>query len=196
MTDDRALLHRRTITFDVSDAGAEVTVVGTLTDERPWATEPFGPPVLHRMELVVSVRLADLRIVDAQATMHDFPHSECPAIAPAFRGLIGLSVARGYTRQVQERFGGIRGCSHLEHLARLIGPTVVQAAASLRARQVAEGADPDVGVAGGGQWLRNTCHVWADGGVGQQKLALGWRPGSTPVPVPPLAELQAEAPGG
>ena len=63
------------------------------------------------MELRVVVRLDDLCITAADAVMHTFPHTECPGIAPAFAGLVGLSVARGYTRQVQSRFGGPRGSS-------------------------------------------------------------------------------------
>ena len=41
--------------------------------------------------------------------MHTFPHTECPVIEPAFAELEGLSVARGYTREVQTRFGGTSG---------------------------------------------------------------------------------------
>jgi len=200
MTTDQRPLHRRSIVLEAYDEAGQLVVVGKLLDERPRASGGMDPSVLHQMELAVTVRLTDLVITDAKATMHDFPHAECPAIAPAFGGLVGLSVARGYTRQVQERFGGVAGCSHLEHLARLVGPTVVQAVASLRALQVAGGADADTALAGG-QWLRNTCHVWADGGVGLRKLALGWRPGTTPMPVPPVDELAsgragtAEPPG-
>ena len=72
------------------------------------------------------VRRADLTIVDAVADMKTFPHAECTEIEPNFRDLIGLSVGRGYSSAVQERFGRQRGCSHLEFLARAIGPVVVQ----------------------------------------------------------------------
>jgi hypothetical protein len=41
-------------------------------------------------------------------------------------------------------------------------------------------------------WMRNTCHLWAEGGPAERKLALGWRPG-TVWPVPPLAEFEAAA---
>ena len=37
--------------------------------------------------------------------------------------------------------------------------------------------------------LRGTCHVWAPSGVGEQKVAAGWRPSSTEYPAPPLAEI-------
>ena len=84
----------------------------------PVGVGPVGPRDVHRMELGIVVRCADLVIVDAEATMGHFPHPECPSIEDSFSELIGLSVARGYTRAVQDRFGRERGCSHLEFLAR------------------------------------------------------------------------------
>ena len=71
--------------------------------------------------------------------MKTFPHAECTDIEPSFRDLIGLSVARGYSGAVQERFGRQRGCSHLEFLARAIGPVVVQGITSSAAWQVEKG---------------------------------------------------------
>ncbi len=113
-------------------------VVGTLRDERPWAEGGYSPRLLHAMELGIVVRRADLTIVDAQADMQTFPHVECTAIEPHFGDLVGLSVGRGYTSAVQERFGRERGCSHLEFLARALGPTVIQATTSAAARQTVQ----------------------------------------------------------
>ena len=90
------------------------------------------------------MRIDDLTITEAVAEMHTFPHTECPGIAPAFAGLVGLSVARGYTREVQARFGGPQGCTHLEQLARSLGPVVVQAVTSRRARAVSRGGAEDL----------------------------------------------------
>ncbi len=70
------------------------------------------------------VRRADMTIVDAAADMQTYPHAECTDIEPSFHDLVGLSVARGYSNAVQQRFGRQRGCSHLEFLARAIGPVV------------------------------------------------------------------------
>jgi hypothetical protein len=92
------------------------------------------------MDLGLVIRRADMTIVDAAADMQTFPHAECTDIEPSFRDLIGLSVARGYSSAVQERFGRERGCSHLEFLARAIGPVVVQGVTSSGAWQVEKGA--------------------------------------------------------
>jgi len=153
-------VHRRTITLEVFLRDDHFAVIGTLADQRPWASGGYSPRELHGMELGIVVRRADLLIVDAQATMHTFPHAECTAIEPHFRDLVGLSVARGYTSAVQERFGRERGCSHLEFLARALGPAVIQATTSSAAWQTEQsGVYPNSSEAGL-SFLTNTCHVW------------------------------------
>ncbi len=194
MTGRGAPVHRRTITFDAYPAADTLEIVGTLRDERPWAEGTDAVALVHDLELAVVVELSGLAIRSAEATMRTFPHAECPAIAPAMAGLADLAVGRGYTRAVQQRFGGPLGCSHLEHLARALGPVVVQAATSVRARQVADGLAPDL-LGGDGSWMSGTCHVWAAGGVAEAKLAAGWRPGRGSYPAPEVAAFVAGTDG-
>lgn len=186
----RVPVHRRTIEFDAYDEGDALSVTGRLRDERPWAQGTDSVEHVHDMELAVIVRKDDLTITAAQATMARFPHAECPAISSAFADLVGLSIGRGYTRAVQERFGGPRGCTHLEQLARTIGPVIVQTVTSARARQ-RDGAHLDTAPSAGPVLFpRNTCHIWAEGGVAEQKLAAGWRPGErVGYPAPPVDVL-------
>jgi hypothetical protein len=182
-------VHRRSIEYEAFDAGDELVVIGRLADTRPWADSGESPgtvATVHEMELRVRVRIADLTIVEAGARMDTFPHTECPGIAGAFSRLEGLSVTRGYTRQVQTLFAGPRGCTHLEQLARSLGPVVVQAVTSRRARAVSTGQLDDLLSDGGSPWARDSCHIWAEGGIADQKLAAGWRPGTGPYPAPPL----------
>jgi len=183
-------LHRRSIDYEAFDAGDTLLVVGTLRDMRPWAEEGGAVAVVHDMALRVNVRISDMTITEATAEMHSFPHSECPAVVQAFAGLIGLSVARGYTREVQSRFGGPRGCTHLEQLARSLGPVVVQAVTSRRALAVNRGESQDLLSGSGSPWARDSCHVWAEGGVADQKLAAGWRPGTGPYPSLPVEDIR------
>ena len=183
-------VHRRTIEVEVFVRDEHLVVIGTLADVRPWATGEFGPRELHRMELGIVVRRSDMTITDAVADMKTFPHAECTVIEPKFSELIGLSVARGYTSAVQERFGRERGCSHLEFLARAIGPAVVQSVTSAAAQQFEkDGAYPEGGRAL--SFLANTCHVFIDDGPGSQKIAAGWRPGMFGLyPAPTVAEIR------
>jgi len=190
-------VHRRTMEIEVYDVPSHtLRVVGTLRDTRPWADPEGELRDVHDMELTVDVRRSDLTITAVRARMHRFPHAECPAILPAFDDLVGLSVARGYTRAVQERLGRARGCTHLELLARTLGPAVIQALPSAAAR------DADSGVLAGAsgvspvQWLANSCHVWRTGGPGERKLAVGWRPLTDSYPAPTAEELEDRAAKG
>jgi hypothetical protein len=184
-------VHRRTIDVQVFERDGYHVVIGTLHDRRPWASGALGPRDLHQMELGIVVRRADLVIVDAEATMHTFPHAECPTIEGSFRDLIGLSVSRGYTNAVQTRFGRERGCSHIEFLARALGPVVIQAITSSAAMRIELGdGEQSIGGEGALGWLTNTCHVWAEDGIGVQKVASGWRPGAAEYPAPSLVEIR------
>ena len=187
-------LHRRTLEYEAFDAGDSLRIVGRLRDTRPWARDGQAITLVHDIELRVTVRIADMTITESEAEMHTFPHTECPGIVPAFAGLVGLNVARGFTREVQNRFGGPRGCTHLEQLARSLGPVVVQAVTSGRALSVSRGESADLLAGESSPWARNTCHIWAEDGIADQKLAAGWRPGNGPYPAPPLEHFQASPP--
>ena len=184
MAADRTPVHRRVIEFEAYEEDGSLQVTGRLRDERPWAAEAGLVQHLHDMHLDVEVRIEDLVITRAEAVMDRFPHSECPDITAHFGEVVGLNVGRGYTRAVQERFAGALGCTHLEQLARTMGPVVIQATTSIRARQrdwahldAAPAARPSL-------FPRNTCHIWAEGGVAEQKLEAGWRPGMGGYPAP------------
>jgi Protein of unknown function (DUF2889) len=192
---DEDPVHRRTIAMEVFGRGDYFVVIGTLLDQRPWAGGALGPRDLHRMELGIVVRRADMTIVDAAADMQSYPHAECTDIEPSFRDLVGLSVARGYSNAVQERFGRQRGCSHLEFLARAIGPVVIQGLTSSGAWEVEKGSGQHPMREGGFGFLANTCHVWTEDGAGAQKIAAGWRPGLLGYPAPRAVEVRRRMAG-
>jgi len=133
-------------------------------------------------------------IDEAHATMVRYPHAECPSITEVFDGLVGMNIGRGYTRAVQERFGGAAGCAHLEQLARTIGPVVVQGMTSVRARARDWSRLDDVPAERPRLFPSNTCHVFADGGPAEQKLAAGWRPGVGGYPAPPVEVILRGSP--
>lgn len=187
MPSDHVPAHRRTITIESFDTDDGLEVRGRLVDERPWAGAD-AIPILHDMELVIQVD-ETMTITDATARMQSFPHEECRSIEPAFRALVGLSVTRGYTRAVQEALGRARGCSHLEFLARALGPATIQAMASSSRRR----GEPVVrreGQSSPNSWLTNTCHLWGEGGIGAEKMKLGWSPGAMRYPTPSLVTLR------
>lgn len=89
--------HRRSEVFEVYEAGPDaVQVVGHLIDERPWATGERDLPVVHDIELIITVGLADLTVRAVEVGFHVYPHAECTAIAAAYQQLVGLTIGRGW----------------------------------------------------------------------------------------------------
>jgi len=180
----RTAVHRRSIIMDSYPLDDEhVTVTGRLTDVQPW--DGPGHEVIHDMTLTVTVRLTDLVIILAEAGMGTFPHAECPFIAPAFAQLEGLSVRRGFTKELRQRLGGVSGCAHLGELARAMGPAVVRTSAASRQKR----ATADPASAGPAPLPLGSCHVWAADGPGVRKVEAGWVPGSIPFPIPLVAHF-------
>jgi hypothetical protein len=195
---DEHPVHRRTVALDVFARDEHLVAIATLRDERPWArADGQGVPrLVHAMELGMVVRMGDMVIVDAKADMEAFPHAECTDIEPTFRDLVGLNVGRGYTGAVQERFGRQRGCSHLEFLARALGPAVVQGVASAAARRFEQEGEGHPFRQGGFTFLANTCHIWRDGGPGAKKVAAGWLPLRGEYPAPRVVEIRRRSSEG
>ena len=173
--------------FDGPDGG--LLVAGRLRDERPWAQAATDLPVLHDLELRVLVSMPDLVVRDVEVLFHTYPHTECADVAAAFSALVGVSVGRGWTAALRERLGGPAGCTHVRELARAMAPVVLQSAFSARTRSGAD-RDPRAPEAAAVlTFLRGTCHIWAEGGVGEAKLDRGWVPGTTAYPVPAVDDL-------
>jgi hypothetical protein len=188
-------LHRRSITYEAFTAGEDsMRMVASFVDQRPWRDYAPINGVVHQMQLEVTVRVSDRTITSAQARMSAFPHAECPAITDSFSQLVGLRVIGGFGREINKRFSGVLGCSHLHEMSRGLGPAIVQAAISWHSRNRAQAQEiqtrPSPGVA-------DSCHVWARGGIGEQKFDAGWRIGDPAqpdeYPVPPLAHFLGQA---
>ena len=182
--------HRRTIVIEVDDAPEGlVEVTGRLRDERPWATDPLDLPLVHDLGLSVTVSLADFVVCSVRVDFDTYPHAECVDIAAAHQALVGVTLGRGWNAALRERLGGPAGCTHLRELARSMAPTLLQAAFSARLRQGGRDATEYREAREMLPLIANTCHVWAIGGVAEQKLERGWRPGRMLTPIPALADL-------
>lgn len=114
-------------------------IEGTLEDTKTYAFDNLmrgsvraGEPV-HRMRMRLTVD--DAMTVRAVATASDaHPYGTCPEVTPAYDALVGLAIRPGWRKQIMERIGGVRGCTHitklLEDLAvvafQTIGPLLVR----------------------------------------------------------------------
>jgi hypothetical protein len=156
-------LHTRTIRMDaVRVSETELEVTGRLLDERAEPEDFFGVPsglVIHDMRVTLRVRHPDLVVTAAAAAMDTRPYTLCTDAVDPLQRLVGLSVARGFTRAVNERLGRARGCAHLTALVHAIAPVVRQAAgvAFRGARTAPDAAADDL-------WFVNTCQAWRQDG--------------------------------
>ncbi len=156
-------LTLRTIRIGTRRAGeSEIEVTGNLIDELPGfrAASPAGdgPEArqVHNLTVTLRVRYPALEITAAQATFAAFPDEDCPQVAPLLERLVGVCVAGGFTRAVQERLGRDKGCTHIVSLVLSLATPIYQAAPGLfrPAEPTAEFFEP----------LVDGCLVWRRGG--------------------------------
>ena len=164
MTVASELVHVRTLTMEARRAGADrLDVTGRLVDRRPqgpgigWFGAADGS-IIHDMRVTLHVRHPDLVITAVTADMASHPYSLCPDAVEPLQQLVGLSIARGFTRAVNERFGRQLGCSHLTALVHAMAPVVKQGAGA------AFFEDEAMPRPGQDLWFVNTCQAWREDG--------------------------------
>jgi len=159
---ERVLIHTRTIRMEAVRVGdSEMEVTGHLVDERPEPDDWLGVPsglVIHDMSVTLRVRAPELVITAASAAMDARPYTICTDALDPLQSLVGLSVAHGFTRAVNERLGRARGCAHLTALVHAIAP-VVRQGAGVAFRGTRE--QPDLS---SDLWFVNTCQAWRENG--------------------------------
>ena len=155
-------VHVRTIRAEVKRVGAdELEITGRLVDERPRSTDPFDEGhdgTVHDMTLTVRVRHPDLVITAVDGRMDHRPYTLCNDAVPPLQRLVGLSVMKGFTRAVNERFGRQLGCSHLNALIQAMAPAIKQGAGAA----FQDGAKIQAGAED--YWFVNTCQAWREDG--------------------------------
>ena len=141
----RQLKHRRRIDIQVYARRdglweADLELIDTKT-ELAGAIRPAGEPI-HAMRLRVVVDTA-FNIVDAGAETSAMPYAgACDEHGDAYRRLIGLNLMKGFRQAVDERLGGVAGCTHITELTRVLPTAVVQAFAG-DVLDTREGSAPD-----------------------------------------------------
>ena len=147
------------------------------------------PMPIHHMVVDLEVRFPEMTITDARVVFETFPQPGCPGITAHYRELIGLSIARGFTHEVRQRFGGPRGCTHTTALLQAMGPVAVQCVFSMRRSAPLDERPSDDGQSATNavSFMRDTCHVWASDGELWESVKLGQRP---PMALPMQHRLQ------
>lgn len=196
--DDLELIHtRRYETRVYQTADDELLVRGAVSDEKPpglYVEDDPDPLEIHQMQLELRVSLPRLEIREARVVFETHPNSKCPLIASDYEKLVGLSIARGFTRRIRDLFGGPNGCTHTNALLQAMAPAVVQATWSVSVRNRRRTGDSQSGLTAEDRVERmtgnlNTCHVWAEDG--EHVAALRRGDGSSDPPLPVRERLRA-----
>ncbi len=157
-------------------------VVTELVREFGVAAGTQRPLPIHHMVVDLHVGFPDMVIQKADVVFEVHPQPACPSIGPDYQGLVGLSIARGFTHKVRELFGGPRGCTHTTALLQAMAPVALQSVFSMRGPRRRRD-----GPASASPFMRDTCHVWSSEGELWQGVTVGRHP---PVPLPTQKRLR------
>jgi hypothetical protein len=137
---ERELLHLRDIAlrgyrradglFDIEAHLTDTKTYGFPSEDRGFVQAGES---LHGMWMRMTVD-DDLTIVACEASTEFGPYGICPAAAPNFARLAGLSIKRGFLRAAADRVGGTQGCTHLRELLQQIATVAVQTLYAVRRR--------------------------------------------------------------
>ncbi|RYF45939.1 MAG: DUF2889 domain-containing protein [Comamonadaceae bacterium] len=118
---DEKVIQRRTRrekSLDVfPDSDSRFRLEARLRDTSVALDDENDIEVIHDLQIEATVSVPDLTILDISARAHHQPYSECSPTAVAVKRLTGLTLKRGYRRDVLAILGGTRGCSHFVTLA-------------------------------------------------------------------------------
>lgn len=157
------------------DRGERLLLRGAVRDQKPahlYIAEDPDPITIHHMQVELEIAFPSMLILESSVLFEAHPHETCVSIIDAYRGLVGLSVARGFTHKVRELFGGPRGCTHTTALLMAMAPVAIQCIWSMQAAEARRTREP---MRRGGdlspdereqRWAAslNSCHVWDNDG--------------------------------
>jgi hypothetical protein len=119
---------------------AEVTDIKTRDARLTEGVRRAGEPI-HDMLLRLVID-ESFNILEAGSLTRGMPYpGECDQHGDAYGRLAGLNLMKGFRRAVQERLGGIAGCTHLTELTQVLPTAVIQAFAGEVINTRGDGAD-------------------------------------------------------
>lgn len=132
----RILRHTRAIKVDAFkrddglwDLDARISDIKQLDVMLASGVRAAGMP-LHALSLRITID-REFVIVDAEAASDAVPYpGHCDSFSPAYKGLVGLCLTRGFRLGLKERLSGVLGCTHLTELAQVLPTAAVQAYAN------------------------------------------------------------------
>lgn len=131
-TPQRQLKHRRRLDIEIYSRPdglweVEAELTDTKTRVAHMVDGPREPGVpIHQLRLRLVIN-RELDILQAGSASDWVPYAgHCEAHGDAYAGLQGLNLLKGFRKAVQQRLGGVRGCTHLTELAQTLPTAVIQ----------------------------------------------------------------------
>lgn len=118
---------------------------------------PTGAPI-HDMTVRLTID-DEFRIVAAEATSDTTPYALCLEVPAALGALVGCSIAVGWKRTVQDKLGGVAGCSHINEILFTLASVAFQTLIAYRRDR------PEATNKRGEPILLDTCHAFDRRGV-------------------------------
>lgn len=191
--EEELLLHTRT--YDVKAFRIDANTMrlrGRVTDVKPpglYVEADPEPLTAHDMVVDLIIAYPEMTITGVDVVLDTFPYRLCSSIEPSYDQLIGTSIGRGFARELAEKFGGAQGCTHVGALLKAMAPVAIQSMLSMQMSNPGEtvfwndGENDtekfgDEARAQSLAFVRNSCHVWADGGelVARAEQGIGGEP--------------------
>ncbi|MEM9133106.1 MAG: DUF2889 domain-containing protein [Actinomycetota bacterium] len=175
------LLHHRT--YDVEAYKADdgrLILRGSLHDQKPpgiYFDDDPEPLSVHLMVVELTLAFPALEIEKVDVLMDVTPHRGCSTIEQRYQQLVGLSIARGFSRKVKDLFGGPSGCTHIGALLQAMAPVAIQSMWSMRAVDETPVAltpeEQDEQRRRAMAFNADTCHIWARDGEQMARIEAG-----------------------
>jgi len=168
---ERELAHTRRLRFDgyrradgLWDIEARITDHKNHDHEMKVGVRRAGQPV-HDLWVRVTIDL-DYNIRDAFAITDASPYpGGCETYGDAYRSLIGLNLLKGFRRQVRERLGGVKGCTHINEMLAALPTAAIQTFSGEVREARDDAAKP---------WHLDQCHATATDGETVRKYYPKW----------------------
>ena len=131
-TNQRQPIHNRNInsTGYLRDDGLW-DIEAVLIDTKDYYFESIERGTLspgeHVHNLTVCVTLDDsFTIRDVNAVMEATPFQLCKQVPPRMKKIVGITIGKGWIKQVLELLGGTQGCTHFIEMLKIIATTAYQ----------------------------------------------------------------------
>jgi Protein of unknown function (DUF2889) len=164
--------HSRNVRFEgYARADGLWDIEAHLTDVKPSdfplasGVRPAGSPV-HDMWVRLTIDRR-MNVVSAEGSIDAMPFPPyCAAIAPDYASLAGLNLMRGFRKALYERFGEVRGCTHMTELLSQLPSAAIQVLAGEQRGNHDDGRKP---------FHLDRCHALDTGGEAVRLYYPRWR---------------------